>query len=292
MEPIRTLLCCIGRKENQYIREYVEYYKGIGFTNICLYDNNFDGDEDFRDAIGDYIDDGYVFLKDYRNKSLCQMQSYEECYHEYKNDYDWIAFFDCDEFLTFAESGITDISKVLPDSRFDGYNMIHVNWMLFEDNGLVRNDGRPVLERFTKPMLPYDKKFRCPFVSDNAYNKSIVRGYLDDIKFKTPCTPINVSSCCDGNGNKVNEMSVLCPINYECMYLRHYSYKTIEEFIEKLDRGFPDHRHTAPRYMQELGGVFFKVNKPTAEKLEYVKDRIGLDLFRFYPEIIRKDKED
>lgn len=291
MKAIKTLLCCIGRKENQYIREYVEYYKGLGFTNICLYDNNFDGDEDFHDAIGDYIDDGYVILKDYRNKSLCQVQSYDECYHEYKNDYDWIAFFDCDEFLTFTNQDNTDISKVLSDSKFNEYGMIHVNWMLFEDNGLVRNDGRPVLERFTKPM-PYDKKFRNPFVCDNAYIKSIIRGGLDDVKFDTPLTPDNVEKCCDGNGNKINGAMVTCPINYECMYLRHFSFKTIEEFIKKLDRGFPDHPHRTPRYMMELKGVFFKVNEPTAEKLEYVKDMIGLDLFRFYPEIIRKDKED
>ena len=201
------------------------------------------------------------------------------------------AFFDCDEFLTFANQDVTDISQVLSDSKFDEYDMIHVNWMLFEDNGLVRNDGRPVLERFVKPM-PYDKKFRNPFVCDNAYIKSIIRGGLDDVKFNTPLTPDSVEKCCDGNGNKINGAMVICPINYECIYLRHFSFKTIEEFIKKLDRGFPDHPHRTPRYMTELRGVFFKVNEPTVEKLEYVKDTIGLDLFRFYPEIIRKDKED
>ena len=68
---MKTLLCCIGRKENQYIREYVEWYKNLGFTNIVLIDNNYDGEEDFHDAIGDYIDSGYVILKDYRNKVKC-----------------------------------------------------------------------------------------------------------------------------------------------------------------------------------------------------------------------------
>ena len=68
MEPLRVMLCCIGRLENPYIREFVEYYKNLGITNICLYDNNFDGEEDFRDVIGDYIDSGYVILKNVRNK--------------------------------------------------------------------------------------------------------------------------------------------------------------------------------------------------------------------------------
>ena len=69
-KEIRTLLCCIGRKENQYIREFVEYNKMAGFTNICLFDNNYDGEDDFKEVIGDYIDEGYVILKDYRNRQV------------------------------------------------------------------------------------------------------------------------------------------------------------------------------------------------------------------------------
>ena len=54
---MRTLLCCIGRQENKYIREFVEYYKNLGFTNICLYDNNREYEERFEDVIGDYVVD-------------------------------------------------------------------------------------------------------------------------------------------------------------------------------------------------------------------------------------------
>ena len=40
---MKTLLCCIGKEENKYAREFVEHYKNLGITNICLYDNNDDG---------------------------------------------------------------------------------------------------------------------------------------------------------------------------------------------------------------------------------------------------------
>jgi hypothetical protein len=43
---MKTLLCCIGKGENKYAREFVEHYKNIGVTNICLYDNNDDDGED------------------------------------------------------------------------------------------------------------------------------------------------------------------------------------------------------------------------------------------------------
>ena len=33
-------LCVIGKKENKYAKEYVDYYKSIGFSHIFIYDNN------------------------------------------------------------------------------------------------------------------------------------------------------------------------------------------------------------------------------------------------------------
>jgi hypothetical protein len=95
----KVLLCCIAKMENLYIREFVEHYKNLGFDNICLYDNNDPDGEHFEDVIEDYIKSGYVILKDVRGKQLAQMPCYTECYKEYKNKYDWIAYFDIDEFL-------------------------------------------------------------------------------------------------------------------------------------------------------------------------------------------------
>jgi len=50
--------------ENNYIREFVEHHKSIGFDNIVLYDNNDIDGEHFEDVISDYINSGYVILKD------------------------------------------------------------------------------------------------------------------------------------------------------------------------------------------------------------------------------------
>ena len=58
---MKILLCAIARLENLYIREWVEYYKNLGVDNICLYDNNGDGEENFNDVIGDFIKDGFNF---------------------------------------------------------------------------------------------------------------------------------------------------------------------------------------------------------------------------------------
>lgn len=85
-------LCCIGRRENRYAREFIAYYKSIGFDKIFVCDNNHDGEEHFKDVLGDYIESGFVEVLDYRNKGGQQGHAYSDVYHEYGKRYQWIAF--------------------------------------------------------------------------------------------------------------------------------------------------------------------------------------------------------
>ena len=57
-KQLKTLICCIGKNENKYVREYVEWYKHIGVSHIRIYDNNDIDGEHFDEVIKDYIDDG------------------------------------------------------------------------------------------------------------------------------------------------------------------------------------------------------------------------------------------
>lgn len=279
---MRTLLCCIGRKENQYIREYVEYYKKLGFTNICLYDNNYDGEEDFEDVIGDYVDSGFVFIKNYRNLSTCQLKAYEECYAEYHDKYDWIAYFDCDEFLTFTNHAT--IEEYLSDKMFDGYNAIKVNWMCYGDGGELRNDGRPLLERITTPVLPYDKHIGYNF-PENNHIKSMVRCMNFDLKFMGNPHVTNITPQCNNAGIECSmTASPFNPFDYSYAYLRHFSTKTIDEYCDKMIKGFPDREWNIKKEAKFLTETrFFRYNEVTKEKVEIVKNRLGIDLSYLLP---------
>ena len=85
--------------------------KKIGVTNICLFDNNDKNGESFSDVIGDYIESGFVIVKDVRGESKMQIPCYQTCYDEYNKKYDWIGFFDADEFLEIEEGTIEDFFK-------------------------------------------------------------------------------------------------------------------------------------------------------------------------------------
>lgn len=277
---MEVMLCCIGRKENQYIREFIEYYKDLGINKICLFDNNYDGEDDFHDVIGDYIDEGYVILKDYRNKSTCQLQAYQECYDTYGKSYDWIAFFDIDEFLTLPKC--KTISEYLSNPKFNDKDCICINWMCYGDNGLVHNDGRKCLERFTQP-LPFDKKIAYN-IPEDLHVKSIVKGNIS-IQWKTltfshaPYIASNKYCNADGESN-----SILLPFSrklaFDNAYIRHFSTKTAEEYSQKMLRGFPDSKWDKNNnvIMNLLHNNFFRYNEITPEKIELFKDKLGIDL--------------
>lgn len=276
MGKIRTLLCCIGRHENQYIREYVEYYKKLGITNICLYDNNYDGEEHFEDVIGDYIDSGFVILKDYRNQSKCQIRAYEECYKEYSRKYNWICFFDCDEFLTFKDE--ISIDGYLSSEKFKKYNAIKINWMIYGDNNMLRNDGRPVTERLTEPIMPLEKKVTYNF-PENNHIKTIVRGGLVSVKFMNQPHSTNVAKQCNASGIQAERaVSPFNTFDYEQAWLRHYSTKTAEEYADKMLRGFPDQIPLNQEKIKTLVETrFFNYNKITEEKINLFTEKLGID---------------
>ena len=255
---------------NQYIREWVEYYKTMGFTNILLYDNNFDGEQNFCDVIGDYISDGYVIIEDYRGIKMAQFKAYYHCWEKYRSDYDWIAFFDTDEFLTFVEE--KTIEEFLSDEKFREKNAVVINWMCYGDNDIVYNDGSGVLERFKEP-ANYDTKCgqNRPI---NDHVKTIVR--CIDFKNMDFCTPhcTNIPSQCTASGKNHPGGAPYESYDFSVAYIRHYTTKTAEEYCEKMRIGTPDRMWSSAEVKNNVQNYFFKLNKTTDEKLKLFEDRI------------------
>lgn len=269
---MKVALCCIGRLENRYIKEYVDYYKNLGICKMFIYDNNQGSEEHFEEAVGDYAKDGFVDIIDFRDKSVCQLEAYQDCYDKYNKEYDWICFFDIDEYLTFADDKL-NINDFLSQDKFNGFNMIHVNWKVYYDNDLVYYEDKPLRERFKEPM-PLDFKYGYDF-PENNHIKSIIRGGLNGIKWNaTPHSPHYDGKCCNPIGEECKANSPFNQYNFDVAWLNHYQTKTIEEWVDvKSKRGFPDGNKN---FFKINGAVeeFFKRNRMTAEKKKFL-DSIG-----------------
>ena len=292
---IKTLICCIGKNENRYIKEYVEWHRMIGVTHIRIYDNNDVDGERFEDIIGDYVNSGYVDIVDVRGQKVVQLKCYTECYHELKNDYDWILFIDCgDEYFTPSQR--MTIGQYLSMPQFRNYDMIHVNLMTFGDNDKTEVTNEPLVTRFPNP-IPYDTKVAYDFPED-MHVSSIVRGGLDDIKWEgrgfthTP-SPNNLR-CCNNVGFFVDSQSPFAPVDFQMAAFRHYTTKTAREYCDKMRRGFPDQMWDGSRVANLIETRFFRTNKVTKEKVQIFKDELGIDMSYLLPkeeEVIPKRKD-
>lgn len=260
----KIALCCIAKMENDYIRFFVEYYKNLHFDKIFIYDNNDIAGEKFEYVINDYIQSGFVDIVDFRGRERVQLSAYQDCYNKHNKEYDWIAFFDIDEFLTFSD-GNDDIHKFLNKKEFLPYQLMHINWRVYGDNDLLDNDGRNVVERFVDP-LPDDNPV-------NRHIKSLIRGGLSYVDWKgNPHTPASYGyHCCNPLGESVIGKSPFMDYDFSVAYIRHYSTKTIGEWVKnKMKRGTGD--RTAERCKEDLTlDFFFAFNKRTEEKQLYAE---------------------
>ena len=280
---LKTLICCIGKNENRYVREYVDHHKNIGISHIRIYDNNDVDGERFEEVIGDYINEGFVDIVDYRGVVNCQLRAYNECYKELNNQYDWIFFIDCgDEYLYLTED--EDVSDYLSSEMFNDYDMIHLNLMTFGDCGHVEPTDEPLSKRFDKP-IPFTKKITYENIPENAHVSSILRGGLKNVIWLgTPHTPHpNTFKCCNSVGETVRSDSPFSNICFRRAYFKHYTTKTCYEYCNKMRRGFPDQLWDGSRVENLIVTRFFRTNEITEEKINVFKKELGIDVSYLLP---------
>ena len=276
IKDLKVGLCLIGKHENLYAPELVEYYKNLGYNHIFIYDNNDIGDEKFDDVLYNEINNNFVTIINYRgykgenNNNNQQQISYYDCYKRYSSKYDWLSFFDFDEFLYIKNN--KTIQEFLSDKKYKKCINMKLNWLMYTDNDLVYYENKPLKERFTS----YDANFYR-----NKHIKSTVRGHLKKNywrKMHNPHTSILHYTCCNALGEVIGYDAYFnIPPNYEIAYIKHYWGKTIEEYCLKIKRGYPDHKVVFTKeLLNDRFKNFFELNKKTKEKLDYIKKTFNI----------------
>lgn len=216
---MRVALCCVCKGENRYLREWVEHYKKLGFDNIIMYDNNDVDGEDINDVIGDYVKEGFVIVNQIKGKKVVQLASYKKCLQTYHCKYDWIAFFDCDEFMEIVKED--NIKDYLSRDVFKDFYVININWKLYGDNGKLHYEDKPLLERFPEECKGEKAKW-------NIKTKSIVKG--DKLTFFENPHKTKLIKQCNAEGGKISGL-FKDKVRHDDAFLRHYITKTIEEYV-------------------------------------------------------------
>jgi len=272
---MKVAIVAMGKLENRYALEFVEYYKNLGIDNIFIIDNNNYNGEHFEDVIKDYIDNKFVYLLNYKQIYYkgSQVGFYIDVYNRYiKNQYDWVFFCDFDEFLTFKKD--QNIKEYLSRECFKKYKQILINWKIYDDNDLVYDDRRGVLERFTRPVNE-NKLIKYNTITENYLVKPIIRGNINNLYTIYPHNFMNAEfkdTTCNASGKKILNSFSTKKIDWSLAYIKHFVMKTIDEFIhKKYQRGVGDRSYEEFLQTNPIKN-FFKYNKITDEKLKLLKD--------------------
>ena len=266
-------ICTLGKEENKYIKHFVEHYKNLGVDKIFLYDNNDKNGENFEDVLSEYIKEGFIEILNYRGKIAPQLKVFEHCYNKYQSVYDWIIFFDIDEFIHL--SNYTNIKKFLHEKKFDKCKLIYFNCVRHTDNDLLYYDSRPLEERF--PIIHWN--------SSMYTLKSIIRGNITNhIKFTTThWLNRGLKKGCNVFGKFVHptwKVQLGDSINhpkYKMYYIDHYCFKSTEEYINKINKGDGEFGFKKRIKMHKIQ-LYFEYNRITLKKINYIENKTGLNL--------------
>ena len=264
-------ICMIGKKENLYARQFVEYYKKIKIDKIVIFDNNDLDGEIFYDVLKDYVNKKFVDIIDVRGLNSALYAVYNYCYKLNKDLYDWIAFLDFDEYI-FVEN-YTNFNDYIYNIRFKNCQTIFFNWKFYNDNDLVNYDNRTLMERFQNAL------------TFSFQGKSFVRGGIDNLIMLSSMIPgINIDYYFNANGERIFPINFFNANNknYELIgYLKHFYTKTAEEFCNKINKGDGQFHKNHYKYLPHIKfkiSFFFTLNKITNKKIKILEKCLGINL--------------
>ena len=106
--------------------------------------------------IKNYISNGFVTIIDYRGhkvpKNNNQIEAYYDCYEKHNKQYDWLSFFDIDEYLILKPKMIK-IQNFLDNERYKNCPNIKINWLYYSDNNQIYYEDKPLTRRFPNPSI-------------------------------------------------------------------------------------------------------------------------------------------
>ena len=272
-KDIRIALCTMGKEENLYVNEFVEYYIKIGIDHIFIYDDN----EPDMEKIASIIDKRYINnITIYETKEYNitnQSTAFTQCYRNNKNKFDWFLMIDMDEFLYIIND---TLKNYLAQKRFNKCDFIKIHWVYPKNNNLIYYESRPLFERL-KP--PYEK---------SQFIKSIIRGNISDLQYWVHSTYISPKKnvTCNNEGKKIYYKDInfesFKKINIDKAYIIHYEFKSTEEFINKIKRGYKNwFGNGIENFLIKKILFYLKINGASSEKINFIEKELDINLSKY-----------
>ena len=240
---------CIARQEEKYFKEWIEHHLRIGIEHIFIYDNNDSSDKgklkEFLQSVLTKEDFSKIEVIPWHEPMLFQQfEALKDCVEKHKDDIKWLLSIDLDEFFVIEKP----MAKFLEE--FSYASQVYFSWESIGADGQLHYEDKPVAERFKKA-------FSC---KDGAQGKVMFRPErLNQFR-------IHGVDLFQGKTVNVLHKEVKVPDSFanihKIAWVKHYFTKSLEEWLEKMNRGCADHLW-GRKYSQ-----FFNINFDLVEHFD------------------------
>ncbi len=222
---MKVALVCVARFEDYYLDEWLEYNHKLGFDKIILYQNDWRTD----------IEKPYL-QKEIADGRNLQVPLYNHVL-ETNTEYDWIAFFDCDEYLVLKKH--KNVKELIEEYK-DRTNVLGINWLIYGNCGIKNRYCNSLIQMFKRRTDKPDGHVKV-FVNARSGER-----------MQLPHNTFGLAM--DTNGKRFHGY-----LNYDgpldVVYLNHYHNKTKQDWDIRVERGRIDCNipHDPDRWDNELG---------------------------------------
>ena len=277
---LKVALCTMGKNENLYVKEFVDYYIKLGIDHLFIYDDNDPNTEKISDEIENKYKPYVTVYENIKDKIKNQPDAFTTCYNNNKYKFDWFLMVDMDEYLYIINDTLKDyLSKQI----FDKCDFIKFHWVCSTDNNLIYYEPKPLFERFTGPFIKY------------KYIKTIIRGSIPNLTYwvhSPNYSPVR-NITCENTGEKINYEDInfekKLPINIEQAFIIHFRYKSTEEFVMKYKRGYSDwFGEGLQNFLNVNLADYLDNNELTMEKIEYLEKELKVNLQNYKDRLLNE----
>lgn len=233
----RVAIGAIFKNEVDYVLEWIAWHRVQGIHQFVVYDNG--SDDGTFELLQQLEQTGFLNLHTIESKAGAQQEAYQKIIDHYRDDFDFIAFIDADEFL-MPDDKRKAVSHILERFKNTEVGALGINWRIYgTGNQREKLDGF-VLSRFSH--VASDERYRNHFLKSvyrpEAVNKvfphraALRAGYtyvntqgerLAFANFKHGIEPVRQGAT----------TGVSLDICKPGLRVNHYALKSWDEFVQK-----------------------------------------------------------
>jgi hypothetical protein len=227
-EVTKVCLVAIAKNEGKFLIEWLAHHLSLGFSEILVYDN--ESMDDTASILRSASKAFPVERVHWKNKldASPQVSAYRDFLDHRAAAFDWVAFFDLDEFLVVSPE--TSLISLLHSYPAD-VAAIGVNWLTFGSSGVQRSDYQLVRETFRQgPPRDFDNNHHIKTI---ARPRAVERMAIHHCELREGryAAPSGVELTMS------RKKGLSDAIDHTVLQLNHYQVKSREDFQTKIAKG-------------------------------------------------------